>query len=191
MPPRFFVSRQKKRRTLSTNLNPNPTFVFNNTKELNVIILRVLIIPSICEAPSRKVVMPSSGSMVVLSGLTKSFESTRLFARPMLRRRCVRHCRLVNIWSNRLLILCPDAVRHRGGRTASTKDGAANHKRQNLYKRRLDESVLSQHQRQITAILRDIRDTEVRARANGPGVGRERRLCSILCALCFSLSIGS
>ncbi|CAB1104757.1 unnamed protein product [Ectocarpus sp. CCAP 1310/34] len=52
--------------------------------------------------------------------------------------------------------------RYRDGRRASTVDGAADHRRQNLHQRRLNESVLSQHRRQLTELLREIEDTKVR-----------------------------
>lgn len=49
----------------------------------------------------------------------------------------------------------------REGRNASTADGTADHRRQNLHQRRIDESVLSRHRRQLTSLLREIEGTEV------------------------------
>lgn len=70
---------------------------------------------------------------------------------------------------------------YRDGRRASTVDGAADHRRQNLHQRRLNESVLSQYRRQLTELLREIQDTKV---CSGPrrgpcgnwGVGFHRRV---------------
>lgn len=62
-------------------------------------------------------------------------------------------------------ILCDygGALLHiRDGRGASADDGTADHRRQNLHQRRRDETVLSQHRRQLTNLLHEIEGTEVR-----------------------------
>lgn len=43
-------------------------------------------------------------------------------------------------------------------------DGTADHRRQNMYRRKLDESVLSKYRRHLTSLLRQIGDTEVRGK---------------------------
>ncbi|CAM9416878.1 unnamed protein product [Scytosiphon promiscuus] len=52
--------------------------------------------------------------------------------------------------------------RYRDGRSATTADGTADHRKQNVHQRRMNESVLSQHRRQINALLEDIDGTKVR-----------------------------
>lgn len=56
---------------------------------------------------------------------------------------------------------------NRDGRRATTAEGAADHRRQNLHQRRINESVLSQHRRQINDLLVDIDGTKVQSRAVG------------------------
>lgn len=51
----------------------------------------------------------------------------------------------------------------REGRRASAADGTADHRQQNLHQRRLDESVLSRHRRQLTSLLREIEGAKVGA----------------------------
>ncbi|CAM9481074.1 unnamed protein product, partial [Ectocarpus sp. 8 AP-2014] len=67
--------------------------------------------------------------------------------------------------------------RYRDGRRASTVDGAADHRRQNLHQRRLNESVLSQHRRQLTELLREIEDTKLSSA--GVAAAAERGILSL------------
>ncbi|CAM9205488.1 unnamed protein product, partial [Hapterophycus canaliculatus] len=53
-------------------------------------------------------------------------------------------------------------AKNRDGRRATTADGIADHRRQNVHQRRINESVLSQHRRQINGLLDDIEGTKVR-----------------------------
>ncbi|CAM9259462.1 unnamed protein product [Ectocarpus sp. 6 AP-2014] len=69
---------------------------------------------------------------------------------------------LDDVCTNDLIGKGSRSSRYRDGRRASTVDGAADHRRQNLHQRRLNESVLSQHRRQLTELLREIEDTKVR-----------------------------